>query len=344
MAEYKRTLDELRTQAVLHWPDDILLAAGDVSVLPLLLKTQDAFISVLKVADKSPLSWIEAIKNNTSLTGPRFLKHLMVLSDLGGEALNKLPPLLNYIPNGVLKFDWAGTPFEYQFKEIHSKCSLANSALKVDSKKILADGEITNKMIDVAMLLLYGSLLTNDSLPSEVKEKCVIGSLMGNAEELERFVKENYIRVSRQVGGATSNELGQQVQNYVLTRLKENLPKGWVVQRDATLPGVAHKEGGDETNFDVVAKSPTGLYFGIEVSFQVTTNSVIERKSREAESLQASVHNAGHKICYVIDGAGNINIRANAVSNLCSYSDCTVAMSDAEMDHLAEFLMESAKT
>jgi len=318
------------------------MAAGEVSVLPLLLKTQDSFISLLKVADKNPLSWKAALQQNSALTGPLFLKHLMVLTDLGGEALNKLPPLSNYIPDGKLKFQWADSLYEYQFKEIQTKCSLANSALKVDSKKLLAGGELTNKMVDVAMLLLYGSLVTNDSLPSEVKDKCVIGSLMGNGEELERFVRENYIRVSRQVGGATSNELGQQVQNYVVTKLKEVLPANWTVHRDSTLPNVAHKEGGDETNFDVVALSPKGVHFGVEVSFQVTTNSVIERKSREAESLHASVHRAGHKICYVIDGAGNINIRANAVGNLCTYSDCTVAMSDEEIYHLAKFMIEAA--
>ncbi len=286
---------------------------------------------------------METLKHNTSLTGPRFLKHLMVLTDLGGEALNKLPPLSNYVPNGILQFDWAGEPYEYPFKAIQDKCSLANSALKVDSKKIIAGGEITDRMLDVAMLLLYGSLLTNDSLPPEIKKKCVIGSLMGKADELEKFVKENYIRVSRQVSGATSNELGQQVQNYVLARLKQELPKDWVVKRDSSLQGVAHKAGGDQTNFDIVVTSPTGLCFGVEVSFQVTTNSVIERKSREAESMMASVHQAGHKICYVIDGAGNINIRANAVGTLCDYSDCTVAMSEAEIAHLAHFMIESVE-
>jgi hypothetical protein len=343
MSLYCRSIVELRENAVLHWPDSILQAAGDKSVLPLLLKTQDAFISLLKVADKDPLSWKKALKLNNALSGPLYLKHLMVLTDLGGEALNKLPPLKKYIPDGVLKFDWDGSFSEYRFKEIQDKCSLANSSLKVDSKKLLSGGELTTKMVDVAMLLMYGSLLVNDSLPLEVKEKCVVGSLIGNDSELERFVKESYIRVSRQVSGATANELGQQVQDYVILKLKKSLPSDWHVTRDKTLPGVAHKTGGDETNFDVIAKSPSGSYFGIEVSFQVTTNSVIERKSREAESLQKSVHKAGHKICYVIDGAGNINIRANAVSNLCNYSDCTVAMSDSEILHLANYMLQTDK-
>jgi len=342
MGKYKRTLPQLTTKAILHWPDDLLLAAGDASILPLLLKTQDAFISVLKLADKHPLSWKVLLEQNASLSGPLFLKHLMVLSDLGGEALNKLPPLSKYVPGGALKFLWAEKPYEYKFIVIQNKCNLSNTALRVDSKKLLAGGTLTEKMNDVAMFLLYGALLTDDTLPAEVKDRCIAGSLIGNGEAIEKFVKENYIRVSRQVGGATSNELGQQVQNYVLTRLVQILPTGWETKRDATLPGVAHKKGGDKTNFDIVARSPSGKYFGIEVSFQVTTNSVIERKSREAEALMKSVHKAGHKIAYVIDGAGNINIRKNAISNLCTYSDCTVAMSEGEIDYLAKFLIEQA--
>ena len=88
MPKYNRTLTELKSKAVLHWPEQILHAAGDASVLPLLLKTQEAFISLLKVSNKNPFSWMETIQHNKSLSGPLFLKHLMVMTDLGGEALN----------------------------------------------------------------------------------------------------------------------------------------------------------------------------------------------------------------------------------------------------------------
>ena len=341
MPKYNRTLSELKPNAVLHWPEDILSAAGDVSVLPLLLKTQDAFISLLKIADKEPLAWKSAIKQSNAISGPVFLKHLMVMTDLGGEALNKLPPLSNYCPSGVLSFDWNGKKHSYKFKEIQDKCSLANSALRVDSKKLLAGGDFTARMLDVAMLLMFGSLAYNDSLPMEVKDRCIIGTLIGHSEELDKFAKENYIRVSRQVGGATSNALGQFAQDYVVNQLKKKLPTGWEVSRDSSMPNVSHSEDGNGTNFDVVAKSPKGKYFGIEVSFQVTTNSVIERKARESESLMSSVHAAGHKICYVIDGAGNINIRQNAVGIICGHSDCTVAMSQPEMSHLANYMIEA---
>lgn len=265
----------------------------------------------------------------------------MVLTDLGGEALNKLPPLKNYCPKGILTFSWRGKTFEYKFKAIHEKCSLANASLKVSGKNLLESPAFTSTMFDVAMLLLFGSSATNDSLPMEVKEKCSTGSLIGNPEELDRFVKQNYIRVSRQVGGATSNALGQFAQDYVVRHLQAALPADWKVLRDTTLSGVSHTNDAKETNFDIVAKSPMGMQFGIEVSFQVTTNSVIERKARESENLMQRVNGAGHKICYVIDGAGNINIRQNAVGILCNNSDCTVAMSADEIQHLAEFMLET---
>lgn len=341
MGHYNRTLDELRKNAVLHWPDEILSAAEEVGTLPLLLKTQDNFISILKVASKDPLSWKVTVDNSSQLSGTLFLKHLMVLSDLGGEPLNKLPPLNNYITQGTLTFDWKGKPFKYQLREIGSKCTLTNTALKVDAKNLVKGFDLNSKGMDVCMLLLFGSLLTNDSLPSEVKEKCVLGEYLGETEELDKFIKQRYLFVSRQVSGATANSLGQFTQVYVADKLKLYLGTGWDVKLNGSLPGVFHNFEGNGTNFDVVVTSPTNKYFGVEISFQVTTNSVIERKARESESVMKSVHNKGHKICYVIDGAGNINIRKNAVRILCSHSDCTVALSDPEIKHLAAYFKSS---
>ncbi|SCY62443.1 hypothetical protein SAMN05216420_11088 [Nitrosospira sp. Nl5] len=339
MEKYQRTLAELRTSSVLHWPTDILLEAGETSVLPVLLQTQEAFISLLKIANKDPSAWKNVLDSNTELTGPRFLKHLMVLTDLGGEALNKLPPLSNHFPDGIMRFTWNGKEHEYKFTVIQEKCALGNSSLKVDAKSLLKSNSLTAKMVDVAMLLMFGSTSTDDALPVEIKEKCCVGALMSAGADLDQFVRENYLRVSRQTGGATSNALGQLAQNFVVKRLKNALPATWEVIRNSTLPGVVHKDLGEGTNFDVVVKSPSAKYFGIEVSFQVTTNSTIERKARAAREMHAAVSKAGHKLCYVIGGAGNINIRVNASETLCTYSHCTVSLSAEEMRVLAEFFL-----
>ena len=90
-------------------------------------------------------------------------------------------------------------------------------------------------------------------------------------------------------------------------------------------------------SFDIVAHAPTGACCAIEVSFQVTTNSTIERKAGQAQARQNLLHEKGHKIAYVIDGAGNFQ-RRSALSTICRFSDCTVTFRDDELASLAEFL------
>ena len=87
--------------------------------------------------------------------------------------------------------------------------------------------------------------------------------------------------------------------------------------------------------FDIlIKKDGSNKTLGIEISFQVTTNSVVERKAREAQNNQNLMHENGHRIGYIIDGAGNFN-RRNAISTICSHSDCTVAYSEEEFEVLA---------
>jgi hypothetical protein len=341
MSKYKRTLEQLREKAVLHWPDELLEKAGEASVLPLLLKTQEVFLAVLKASTASPTAWHNVI-NSSSLTGTLFLKHLMVLSDVGGESLNKLTPLSTYFPHKTMTFLWDGSEHEYEFRVIGNKTALTNTALRVDAKGLLTPRFLDDKSFDVVMLLLFGSLSVGDSFPAEIKERCVVGSLMPEPLMLDRFVKENYLRVSRQTGGAHANALGQAVQDHVIDRLRDFLPAGWHLERNGSLVGVTRTSGGEATTFDVVARSPNGVCFGVEVSFQVTTNSTIERKARESHSLKQAVNGSGHIICYVIDGAGNINVRTAATTTLCANSDCTVAMSDEEIRHLADFFTNEA--
>lgn len=341
MSKYARTLTELKAQAVLFWPRELIERESSASVLPLLLKTQEKFISVLNLSDSAPDSWKKLIDVSEELTGNLFLKHLMVLTDLGGEALNKLPPLSKYFPGGKMSYVWREQTYEYKFRVIHNKVRLANSALRVDGNGLTKGYSLDPKMQDVIMLLLHAATCIGDSLPEDIKSKCMIGGLIGDPDELERFVKQSYIRISRQIGGATANALGQIAQDFVMDMLRGMLPK-WMFVRNGNLPNVSHTGGKTETTFDIAGKSPTGKHFGIEVSFQVTTNSTIERKAGQAEARAKMVHDAGHWICYVIDGAGNINIRENAVRTICNYSDCTVALSMDEIRVLADFMRQKA--
>lgn len=71
-------------------------------------------------------------------------------------------------------------------------------------------------MEDVCILLLFGgAAITSNELPNDIINKCILGTLLGKSEELEKFVKQRYIWVSRITGGATANTLGQLAQIYV---------------------------------------------------------------------------------------------------------------------------------
>ncbi len=93
--------------------------------------------------------------------------------------------------------------------------------------------------------------------------------------------------------------------------------------------------------FDIVV-SRENKSVGIEVSFQVTTNSTIERKSGQAADRHSLMLKAGHKIAYVIDGAGNFQ-RSSAISTICDHSDCTVAYTTAEFKVLSNWIKSVLK-
>ena len=82
---------------------------------------------------------------------------------------------------------------------------------------------------------------------------------------------------------------------------------------------------------------PKGKIVGVEVSFQVTSNSTIERKATNAEDRRNHMRQEGHYVAYVLDGAGNFS-RSAALTAICQSSDCTVAYSDKELDVLVEFI------
>ena len=352
MPEFKRTPEELERVASKHWPADIMAKETNASIIPLLIETQEEFIGVLHLFDMKPDSWKEAFHNNSKLKPNVFLKHLMVLSDVGGEPLKRLGKEFRRIfPTDTMHYIWRENEYQYDFKAIPQSKTLDNKALGVDGKQLSVGRNLTGLIEDVAMFLLHGATAIGvagvnpdsgtgaDLVPAIVREKCVLGSMIGQKDALTDFVKQRYIWVSRITGGATSNALGQLMQDYVVNTLTQALP-GWKVARNGKIPGISNNAGRTDTSFDIVVQSPAGKYTAIEVCFQFTTNSVIERKAGQAQERTNLLHHAGHSITYVIDGAGNFE-RRSALQTLCAFSDCTVAVKKSEMAVLVEFLKQS---
>jgi len=334
--KFTKTIGELEENAVLWWPSFLSELEGTASIIPLLISTQDKFLSLLTLADKNPFSIFELI-NTSSFPANLFVKHLVVLSDFGGEQIQRLNGQFSSVfpeksGKRFFEFIWQEKEYKYVFKRLPISGNLDNKKLGVDGKSLNAAQKLDEIKEDLIAILLFGANCIEEGAAANLA-KCEIGNLLGKNDELEKYVKEKYIWVSRITGGAQANTLGQVAQTFIVDYLKEKLGEKYQVIRNGSI-----KVSGSQKNlpFDIVVKKGIKSV-GVEVTFHVTTNSTIERKSGQAKARQDLMHKNGHLIAYIIDGAGNFQ-RKSAISTICSYSDCTVAYSKSEFDVLALFI------
>lgn len=337
---FRRTLTELESKAVKWWPKALEAEVASQSAIQLLLATQDKFLSILKLSGNSP-EQVFAVLAASGMPANLFLKHLVTLADYGGEAIQRLGrEFTSIFPQntaGQHYFEYFrnGTCHCHTFAALPIK-GLGNNKLRLDGVAIANPVNLTPLYRDMIMTLLYAA--TSEQAHLAALEKCELGMLLGDDAALDKYVREKYIHVSRITTGANTNTLGQIAQRYVADLLRHHLPEHYSITRNGKIP-LRGYEKPDGMPFDVVI-SLNSKSVGVEVSFQVTTNSVIERKSGQADARQQLMHQNGHKIAYVLDGAGNFQ-RSSAVGTICQFSDCTVAYSEAEIAVLANFIREA---
>jgi hypothetical protein len=334
-----KSIEDLEKTACKYWPQDIAEAVAKTNPIPLLVQTQDKFLSILKCADANAMAWADVLCANSTLSANLFLKHLCVLADIGGERLQRFSKdFSGLFPTGSIEFYWNGSTHVYTFST--TTPGWTNQKLGIDKDSLLEKKCLSNEMKDVIMLLLFGGTATNnDNLPDELIQKCTIGTLIGRPLELENFVRQRYIYVSKITGGSTANDCGHACEESCVSRLRNLLPDSYVIGGHS-IPGITQNDK-NETTFDIVVSNPkTQRSCAIEISFQVTTNSVIERKSLLAKERQMLLHESNHRVAYIIDGSGNFQ-RRNAVSTILMFSDCSVNFSDAGMKELADFIVEN---
>lgn len=338
MSTYVRNIDQLQGKAVLWWPDFLCELEASISVIPVLVRTQERFISILNLCGDTPEQVFDVLASS-KFPANLFLKHLIVLSDFGGEQLQRINNEFKrvFLSNDSFDFVWHGDTYSYNFKALPIKGRLSNKRLKVDTQELASPYPMDDLMKDVTMILLFGASAV-DSETATILSKCLVGDLIGQPDMMDRFVKERYIYVSRITGGAQANSLGQVAQNYLAQKLGEHLGNDYEITNNGHIDGVTQNDGKTLTTFDITV-TRGGKAVAIEVSFQETTNSTIERKAGQAKARYDMVNNTGNYIAYVIDGAGNFQ-RVSAISTICQYSHCTVAYSDSEFEFLANFIKE----
>ena len=333
---YNRNIAQLQKNAVLWWPESLKEKNALANVLPLLLRTQDDFLRLLHLSKKNPFHLFDLI-HSADYPANLFLKHLVVLADYGGEPIQRLGRSFADIfakdrKGFFLDFLWREKKYQYRFKALPVK-GLNNKKLYIDGDGLTNERELDDLTSDMIAILLFAA--SSELADQAGLDACDIGSLLGDSNALETFVKQRYITVSRITGGATANSLGQLAQTELVDFLAEKLGNSYSVISNGTikLDGYDSSQG---MPFDVVVVKGS-KQVGIEVSFQVTTNSTIERKAGQAADRRNLMHAAGYGIAYVIDGAGNFQ-RSSAISTICANSDCTVAYCTNEFEILSKWI------
>ena len=342
---YERTIDELEVHACKWWPAELREVEQQLSNLPVLLDSQDDFISLLKLASRNNPERLFNLIADSEFPNTLFLKHLIVLTDFGSEPLQRVNKNFDMLfPEGIFAYDIGNGVCEYHFESLPVSGTLNNAKMRVDTKeRMLAGGTDAGMYKDLIMLLIYGAASTSPMVRS-VFYKCTPYTYLGDNPKIEDYVKKNYIRVSKIMAGSTATTLGNVAQQYVVDYLQNALGDNYCVRSNGTVPGVTQNDGVTLTTFDAVVdrkddNSRHKKYVAIEITFQETTNSTIERKGGQARSRFESITNSRNYIAYIIDGAGNF-ARRSAISVICDNSHCTVAYTQPEFDLLIEFIRE----
>lgn len=342
---FERTIDELETHACKWWPKEVREEAQRISILQTLLDTQERFISILKLTDKNRIESLFGLLDASQFPYTMFLKHLVILTDFGGEPLQRINKNFNEIfPECKMIYNVGNGDCEYCFEKLPVRGTLNNEKMKIDTQENLTRLFDDHKLQkDIIMLLMFGASAVSASVRA-ILFKCTPFEYLGDEGKIDEYVRQNYIRVSRIIGGKTASDLGNVAQQYVVRYLSSRLGDNYCVCNNGTVPGVTQNEGQTLTTFDVVVdrindNSRHKKYVAIEVTFQETSNSTIERKGGQARDRFERISSSRNYIAYVIDGAGNFARRA-AVSILCENSHCTVAYTPEEFELLIEFIRE----
>lgn len=341
---YIRSVKDLEKVGCKWWPKEVRDEAMKVSILQYLLDSQEKFISLLTLADRNKPEKLFNLLDASDFQYHLFLKHLALLTDVGSEPLQRFNTTFKELfPDNELTYMLGHKKYFYKFSVLPIKGKLDNERMQIDTKENLEVACKDKKLCkDLIMLLTYGSASSID-INRAILYKCNAYENLGEEDKIKQYVRENYIRVSRIIAGKTATDLGNYAQVYALNYMRERLGNNYNLINNGKIPGVKLDDDKDAT-FDIVVdrKDDDGRYkkyVGIEVSFQETSNSVSERKAREAQARFRNTNNKRCFVAYIIDGVGNFS-RPAAMNDMCNNSHCNVAYTTSEFDLLIEFIKE----
>lgn len=344
-------LSELEERAEKWWPDEIESEIVEKSPKSFLEETFEEFREQTITANTVD-ELIDNFQSTDAGSINLFLKHMMLILDVSGEKLQRVyrdrDVVFDTDRSGKYKLD---VLYEGEEEEIYIDFdyALSNKRLCVGKGGLTesvnkdgvynGDGKRGNiEDIKRAVRLLCYGVYVKDSNAASILESFNFIDYIGDSDNFDKLARGRHIAVSSIMKGSEAEAKGRSVQRYVKNYIQDKID-----DPDNILEYSEDKKryiSGEEIKSDVeVYNKNTNQLVSIEVSFQITTNSTIERKGNEAPERLRTLESIDSYAAYVVDGEGNFE-RNNAISRIRDDCHCLTTFSDEELDRLASFVTE----
>lgn len=333
----------LQRSAYLFWSDEIVVPTATEGLLRDLKETKGVFIRILSESTPenivsnlmSPEKYDDRLPPN-QLRG-LIVKHCMLFTDIGMELIKRAKKYVS--DKGITHFHIRDGKrvTEYRIKSLH-EMGVTNPIIYVGRDRDLLE--------DILVLLCYGSQIEEiDEFLSY--KRCKIAKMAGKVDEIANHLNNLYLSVNRQIGGARAVDAGNAPLAIVVKAIEnyfKELGKSDEIEfvSGGRIPGLRTQSAKVDTQFDLVIKisceSSKSKYMAVEVAFQETTNSTIERKGGQALGRFEAVKDYGAYIGYVIDGIGCFERATGFVKKCIKYSDIVVTLKPNMLKALCDFI------
>ena len=327
--EATKKLETLKNHGYWFWTPELMVENSDTSIQEL-IDTHEIFLK--KLESSTPNKITSSLLNTSApLTLTITLIQLMRATDGSAELLDRLKDYIIFKKLNHITIVYENHEIKYEFKSI-GKTFTSN----LNTENILkSDLQLAE---DIITILLFGSDIIEFKKFITLKKLC-LGKIIGNKSALSNYFNSLYLKVSRQSSGKSSAQSGRLPQEIVMQSLDKYLTHRNDILKvsNRRIQGIGSDPNGREFDlvYEIKKKKSDSIFIAIEIAFQETTNSVIERKSRDSVNLFPIFVKKHYHLCYVVDGAGYFS-RKKALKDIIKYSHLCVTFK--QLDELGEYI------
>ncbi|MGE8052887.1 hypothetical protein ACQKOD_02785 [Bacillus mycoides] len=288
--------------------------------------------------NSSATNLIDSLKNLQYEDGTRvpkslILKSLMILLDVSAEILDRVALYCRH--NNISMLTTSTVPYALKKFGPDFNKGLSNDNIY---KLANADDDFFEDVLTL-MLYAYDSQEFNQFITFS---KFKLATLVGNPTALTTFYLNRTIENSSQIKQMKAVVFGNSLQTNIKNQILDALRTYGVHEA----PANRYIDG---KQFDLVLRKPDEnltpeqwKWAIIEVAFQETTNSVIERKASQAKLIYKTLEDTNHKLIYLIDGAGFVK-RNKVTSTIYENTHFTTTANPDHFNELLDFLIQYFK-